>query len=203
MAKRTTPKSMYSIIVLIWISLFACNDTPPVSLREKNISPPEARVLTTWPASFGFGRTAKVDEIKRIDIDIRPDGKGLPAGQGTALEGKSIYVQKCASCHGLEGEGGTYGRLVGHDMPWTEAKTIGNYWPYATTIYDYINRSMPFNAPGSLTADEVYSITAFLLAENKIIDENQVMDSVTLPKVIMPAKTYFVVDDRKDGKEIR
>jgi cytochrome c len=195
----------YLFVFLIWMSIIACNEAIPPSVSQNRLDKHTSPELDSdsWPVSFGFGRPVKSEEIQRLDIDIRPDGKGLPVGKGTAKEGKSIYVNKCASCHGMEGEGGAYDRLVGYDLPWEEAKTIGNYWPYATTLYDYLNRAMPFNAPGSLTPDEIYSLTAFLLAANKIIDEDHVMDSNTLPKVVMPAQQYFVPDDRRDGKEIR
>src|SRR5690606_33050469 len=104
---------------------------------------------------------------------------------------------------GKTGKEGTIGgRLVGFSDT-TKARTIGNYWPYATTVYDYINRAMPFNKPGSLTADEVYSLTAFLLNANNIIDSTAVMNPTNLPKVVMPAKDLFVPDDRKGGPEIR
>ena len=156
-----------------------------------------------WPASFGFGHLSTPDKIKTLDISVRPDGKGLPPGSGNASAGAKIYQLKCAACHGKTGVEGPYARLVGPMGDTTKAKTIGNYWPYATTIFDYTRRAMPYNAPGSLSADELYSLTAFLLHANKIIDSTRLMTAESLPRVEMPAKKFFVPDDRKGGGEIR
>ena len=155
-----------------------------------------------WPASFGLGRAATDQEIALIDIDVRPDGRGLPPGSGDVASGKLIYTTKCAACHGKTGIEGPQARLVGADTT-IRAKTIGNYWPYATTVYDYINRAMPVNAPGSLTPDEVYSLTAYLLYANKIIDSGKIIDAKTLPEIKMPAHDLFIPDDRRGGPEIR
>jgi len=156
-----------------------------------------------WPASFGFGRTAAAREIEVLDISVRPDGKGLPAGSGTAGAGRGIYLIKCAACHGKTGVEGPFMRLMGAMDDTTKAKTIGNYWPYATTLFDYTRRAMPYGAPGSLSADEVYSLTAYLLYANKIIDSTVVMDARSLPAVVMPAKKYYVPDDRRGGREVK
>ncbi|RFS14546.1 c-type cytochrome [Emticicia sp. C21] len=160
----------------------------------------------TLPSSFGFGRKATQVEIDRLDIDVRPDGKGLPAGSGLAAKGKLIFDAKCFACHGVGGIGGPNGSLVTNKAPVAAArkeKTIGNYWPYATTVFDYIRRAMPFNEPGSLTNEEVYHLTAYLLRANEIIDENTVINAKTLPKIEMPARDLFIPDDRKGGPEIR
>lgn len=159
-----------------------------------------------WPKSFGFGRTATEKEIAAIDIDIRPDGKGLPAGQGNAVTGKAIYAAKCSACHGATGIEGPNDRLVVGDtlsVKNRRVKAIGNYWPYATTVFDYVRRAMPFNEPGSLTDEEVYSLTAYLLHANGLIDSKKVLNAKTLPQVNMPAKKYYVPDDREDGPVIR
>ncbi|MBV4355923.1 c-type cytochrome [Pinibacter aurantiacus] len=163
----------------------------------------ETKIITEMPATFGIGRKATNAEIKAWDIDVRPDGKGLPYGSGNATEGKVIFTQKCAACHGKEGEGGAYARLVGAMGDTVKAKTIGNYWPWSTTLFDYIRRTMPYNMPGSLKDDEVYSLTAYLLYRNKIIDSTKNMDAKSLPKVVMPARQYYVDDDRRGGPEIR
>jgi S-disulfanyl-L-cysteine oxidoreductase SoxD len=176
-------------------------------------APPRAGMDTiAWPASFGFGRRAAPQEIAALDLSIRPDGKGLPAGSGRVSAGWEIYKIKCAACHGRTGVEGPYSRLVGPMGDTTRArtpgdtsraKTIGNYWPYATTLFDYTRRAMPYNAPGSLSAEEVYHLTAFLLHANKIIDSNTVIDSKSLPGIVMPARQLYVPDDRHGGPEVR
>jgi mono/diheme cytochrome c family protein len=152
---------------------------------------------------FGFGRPATPKEVAAMDIAIRPDGRGLPPGSGKASAGRAVYLVKCAACHGKTGVEGPFARLVGPMGDTTKVKTIGNYWPYATTLFDYTRRAMPYNAPGSLTNDEVYGLTAFLLAANRIIDSGMVVNASNLPGIEMPAKKLFIPDDRKGGPEIR
>jgi mono/diheme cytochrome c family protein len=161
-----------------------------------------------WPAKFGFGRLVNQQEIKAWDIDVRPDGKGLPDGQGNAVLGKVIYIQKCSACHSIEGAEQinvkTLGlALIGDTVLKSKRKTIGNYWPYATTLFDYIRRAMPYSQPGSLTDDEVYGVTAYLLNANHVIKAEAVLNARTLPKIIMPAKKLFIFDDRKGGPEVK
>ncbi|MDQ6481074.1 cytochrome c [Dyadobacter sp. LHD-138] len=161
-----------------------------------------------YPRTFGFGRAATLEEIALLDTDVRPDGKGLPAGSGKVADGKLVYAAKCSGCHGVTGVEGPNDALVTVKNPADQktkarSKTIGNYWPYATTVFDYIKRAMPFNQPGSLTDQDVYNLTAFLLHENGLIKPDEVINAQTLPKVIMPARDFFVPDDRQDGPEIR
>jgi len=162
-----------------------------------------------WPKTFGLGRTATTAEIAALDIDIRPDGKGFPPGSGTAVEGELIFAAKCASCHGAGGREVPNLKLPApalvSDTIFVKRKgnTIGNYWPYSTTIFDYIRRTMPYNAPGSLTDKEVYSITAYLLNANQIISKQHIINAQTLPKVVMPARKFYVRDNRKGGKAIK
>lgn len=176
---------------------------------DENIesAPPARR-----PERFGIGHPATPARLALVDIDVNPAGKGLPAGQGTWAEGAPLYAQKCAMCHGARGEGlGPYPQLIGaaprDGFPFGTdpkiPKTIGNYWPYATTVYDYVHRAMPFNAPGSLTPPQAYALTAFLLAENQLIPKASVMNARTLPAVQMPARSHFVPDDRKGGQPFR
>ncbi len=180
-------------------------------VQGSKTSPALSSVIDTvpWPASFGVGRVAQPHEITAWDIDVRPDGKGLPPGRGTAAEGKVIYAAKCAACHGANGTAVAGVKLPGPVLVGDTAfigrkqNTIGSYWPYATTIFDYVRRSMPYNAPLTLTDNEVYALTAYLLSENKIIAPREVMNAQTLPKVIMPAKKFFITDDRKGGSEIK
>lgn len=153
------------------------------------------------PLRYGFGRSATEGEIRAWDIDIDPTGAGLPPGQGTVQQGAATYANKCAACHGPTGTEGPKDRLVGgHGSLATEhpVKTIGSFWPYATTLYDYIHRAMPLNAPQSLTPDEVYAVVAWLLHQNGIIPADAVIDAQTLPRVTMPNRAGFVSDPRPD-----
>lgn len=154
------------------------------------------------PDRFGYGSAPDAGEIERWDIDVKPDGTGLPVGQGSVAQGERLYAEKCRACHGLEGRDGINDPLVEKFDPNNNfanagetRKTIGNFWPYATTLYDYINRAMPMTAPGSLTADEVYSLTAYLLFLNDIIEQSASLDANTLPLVEMPASELFYWSD--------
>ena len=161
-----------------------------------------------WPASFELGRAASAAEIAAWDIDVNPSGASLPPGRGTYAAGRALYAEKCAACHGAKGEGmpPAYPRLIGAEPrdfsfadDFTKPKTIGNYWPYATTLYDYLNRAMPLTQPGSLRPDEIYALVAYLLAENQVIAPDAVMDATSLPAVKMPGRDHFVPDDRTGG----
>ncbi len=154
------------------------------------------------PDTFDFGRTATPEEIGALDIDVMPDGTGLPPGSGTVADGARTWARACGRCHGPEGEGATAAPLVGRD-PDSRRITGGNYWPYATTLYDYVNRAMPRNAPGTLTPDQVYGLVAWILAKNDIVGEDTVMNAETLPAIVMPARDRFVPDDRRGGPEVR
>lgn len=196
-------KSRYSVCLVSAFLLLTLDSCYQANGQERLTT---SRLDTLpWPASFGLGRPATPADITLLDIDVRPDGKGLPAGSGTATAGKAIFALKCAACHGTDGRGGPGGTLVTTVAASGKRaeKTIGNYWPYATTVFDYIRRAMPFNQPGSLTNEEVYNLTAFLLNANHIIDDKAVINAQTLPKVVMPAKNLFLPDDRRGGPEIR
>jgi cytochrome c len=153
--------------------------------------------------TFGLGRPATVDEVAAWDIDIRPDGKGLPEGRGTAAEGEEIYAESCAICHGDFGEGiDRWPVLVGgadtleNDRP---VKTIGSYWPYASTIWDYVHRAMPFGEAQSLDDNQVYAITAYLLYMNDILDDDEaVLSHETFVDIVMPNVDGFIEDGRAD-----
>jgi cytochrome c len=173
----------------------------------------------TPPEHFGIGRAATNAELARIDDDVRPDGRGLPPGSGTPAVGAKLYAAKCVACHGKNGEGmrsGTVqlgpaliGRKPGDAFDFNKStrlegtKTIGNYWPYATTVFDYVRRAMPYDRPGSLTDNEVYALTAYLLHRNQIIDSATVIDASSLPKVHMPSRDKFVRDDREQSQVVR
>ena len=157
------------------------------------------------PERFEFGSEPTEQRIQAWDVDVRPDGVGLPPGRGTVAEGVRVYQARCSGCHGPTGVEGPNDVLVGRD-PWEDfpgVRTVGSYWPYATTLFDYLVRAMPQDAPGSLSADETYAVIAWILYRNEIVAEDAVMDAATLPAVVMPAKDRFVADDRQGGAEVR
>ena len=144
-----------------------------------------------------LGRPATPVEITAWDIDIAPDGAGLPPGQGTVAAGEALYETRCIACHGPEGSGGSADALAGAEGSLTDEwpdKTIGSYWPYATTLFDFIRRAMPLDVPGSLSADEVYALTGYLLYLNGIIGKSGIMNADNLRKVVMPNRNGFLVE---------
>lgn len=159
-------------------------------------------VVNAEPGKYGLGTAATTEEIAGWDIDVRPDGLGLPPGQGSVEEGEPLYEQNCAMCHGTFGQGeGRWPALAGGQGSLEEnkpEKTIGSYWPYATTIWDYVHRAMPFFSPQSLEDNEVYAITAYLLYLNEIVEDDFVATQESLPKVEMPNQEGFFLDDRPD-----
>ena len=151
--------------------------------------------------SFHLGRIATDEEIKAWNIDIAPDGTGLPNGESTAIEGGKVYAEHCAGCHGVTGSEGPSPRLVGGKGTLSTShpvKTIGSYWPFATTLFDYIYRAMPYGAPQSLTPSQVYGVVAWLLFRNGVIAEDTIVDSRSLPAIRMPNRQGFVSDRRPD-----
>ena len=148
----------------------------------------------------GLGRVATPDEIASWDVSIGPDGAGLPPGRGTPKQGETVFAKKCVACHGEKGAGkpndqlvGGRGSLTGEQAP---VKTVGSFWPYATTLFDYVRRAMPLNAPKSLSNDEVYAVSAYILQLNGIIGEADATDAQTLPQVQMPNRDGFIVFSR-------
>ena len=143
-----------------------------------------------------LGRPIDPADIAPWDISIQPDGTGLPPGGGTPAQGARIFAQKCALCHGENGKGGPFAALVG-GAPVSSGidtvKTIANFWGYSTTVFDFIRRAMPWQQPRSLTDNEVYALTAYILAQNKLIGENDSMNAETLPKVRMPNRDGFII----------
>jgi mono/diheme cytochrome c family protein len=149
--------------------------------------------------SPGLGKPVSEADIKAWDIAVLPDGTNLPPGSGTPAQGAKIYAEKCVVCHAEGGKGGAgpgAGPLIGGD-PLTNGidtvKTIANYYAYATTVFDYIRRAMPYNAPRSLADNEVYALTAYILSLNKLIGENDAMDAKTLPQVKMPNRDNWIM----------
>jgi cytochrome c len=160
-----------------------------------------AATLAAQSPKYGVGRPPTAEQILSLGASIAPDGSGLPEGSGTVAAGREVYAARCSNCHGEKGEGAMGPPLAGGQGTLATAKplkTVGSYWPYATTVWDYINRAMPFNQPGLLKPPEVYAVTAYILNLNGIIVSNQIMDSKSLPKVKMPNRDGFVADPRPD-----
>lgn len=165
--------------------------------------------------TYGLGTPATPAEVAALDVDVTPSGEGLPPGRGDAARGATLYQAQCALCHGASGEGAPGNPpgppLVGRDPREGFAfgsdpklvRTVGNYWPEATTLFDYVRRTMPLQAPGSLTDDEVYSLTAHLLVANDILPPGASLDSATLMAIRMPARDRFVRDTRRGGAEVK
>jgi cytochrome c len=155
-----------------------------------------AAATTALAQAPQFGQPIAPADIAPWDIEITPSGAGLPPGRGTVAQGEAVYAAKCQVCHGEKGAGQPNDRLVGGqgtlEAGKAPVKTIGSYWPYATTLFDYVRRAMPWTAPKSLSNDEVYAVSAYLLNLNGIIGPNDVMDAQSLPKVQMPNKDGFI-----------
>jgi cytochrome c len=224
-----------AVFLIALVSVASCSSppaAPPPSSETKEPALPAAKVdlhgdwerwietprmregalskLSRLPR-FGFGREATAQEIAAVDIDIMPDGTGLPEGTGSVARGKELYRNQCVQCHGTEGQGADFEALAGREpkdaFPFSDSLshrvTVGNYWPYATTLYDYIHRAMPQAVPGSLPPDDVYSLVAFVLYLNRIVPEDATLDRDSLPLIEMPARERFVYDDRRGGEELR
>ncbi|MEX2182780.1 MAG: cytochrome c [Gemmatimonadaceae bacterium] len=199
------------------LSVIACG-------APEGANPPGDRVVRAASAAsaepqapaggYALGRAPAANEVRAWSTAIGPDGATLPPGRGTVAEGAALYVAQCAACHGRNGEGihPVYPALIGRDAA-TDAfrfaedpklvKTIGNYWPHATTLFDYIRRAMPLLTPGSLTDDQSYALTAYLLAANQVIPDTITLDAAALRAVRMPARDRFVPDDRPNGPGVR
>jgi S-disulfanyl-L-cysteine oxidoreductase SoxD len=179
-------------------------------MRMLNLSIAGLALLVAFPVAaqqqrYGLGAALTGAEIKAWDIDVRPDGAGLPPGRGSVKQGQQLYVERCSACHGEKGNDGPTGfdRLVGGKGTLTSARpvrTVASFWPYATTLYDYVYRAMPFMAPQSLTPDETYAIVAYVLFLDQIVPQNTVLDAKSLPRVKMPNANGFVPDSRPDIK---
>jgi mono/diheme cytochrome c family protein len=160
-----------------------------------------AAALMAQLPKYGVGQPATPEQIRNLGAAIAPDGTGLPEGSGTVSAGREVFVARCSKCHGEKAEGGVGPVLVGGQGTLATAKpikTVGSYWPYATTVWDYVNRAMPFDQPGLLKPAEVYAVVAYILNLNHIIGNDQVMDAKSLPKVKMPNRDGFVADPRPD-----
>src|SRR5258707_8942719 len=152
---------------------------------------------------YGIGRVATPAEIAGWDIDVGGDGSNLPPGSGSVGQGSEVYDQQCAACHGAKGEGGVGDRLVGGQRTLATPKpvrTVGSYWPYAPTLFDYVRRAMPQNAPQSLSNDDVYAVSAYILNLNGLLPADATLDSEILRAIKMPNRSMFVGDSRSDVK---
>jgi cytochrome c len=207
--QRTHHVAAITILVVVWLA----SDHGPRSLAAQArpaapAKPQPAKASTKEPATFGIGRPATPAEIAALDIDVGSNGAGLPPGRGTSSDGAPVYAARCAACHGKTGKEGPndvlVGRVPGDAFPFASdprtPKTIGSYWPYATTVFDYIRRAMPPDAPGSLKDDEVYGLVAYLLFLNQLVPADAVIDATSLPKVAMPSRDRFVPDKRGAAK---
>jgi len=155
--------------------------------------------LAAQSPTYGVGKPPTPEEISALGAAIAPDGGGLPEGSGTVAAGRELFAAQCSRCHGPKGEGNVGPILVGGQGTLASPKplkTVGSYWPYATTLWDYINRAMPFDQPGLLKPPEVYAAVAYILNLNGIIREDQVVDATSLPKIVMPNRNGFILDPR-------
>ena len=181
---------------VIGVSTIAARQTVPATTttQQKTVSPAPARKAAQ--KGPGLGAPATAAEVESADVSIGPDGAGLPPGSGTPAQGEAIYSTKCVACHGPQGSGTVNDRLVGGQGTLASPapiKTIGSYWPHATTVFDYVRRAMPYPSPHSLTDPEAYALTAHLLSLNGIIAKDAVMDAKSLPRVQMPNRGNFVL----------
>ena len=194
-------KSSPTLTALSVLVLTACAADSGDVLSETTVTEYNSPVVQA-AGHYGIGKTASADEIAGWDIDIRPDGLGLPVGSATPEDGEMLYEDLCASCHGSFGEGvGRYPVLAGGEGTLTEArpeKTVGSFWPYASTLWDYIHRAMPFTAPQSLSDEDVYAITAYVLYLNDLIEYEFELTNDNLAAIEMPNKDGFFFDDRPD-----
>ncbi|MEM6971560.1 MAG: cytochrome c [Pseudomonadota bacterium] len=175
----------------------------PEIARVAALSALTAAPLPALADGFGLGRLATPDEVAAWDIDVRPDGQGLPVGSGDVLTGEALFVEQCAVCHGDFGEGVDRWPVLagGHDTLIMDrpVKTIGSYWPYLSTVYDYVNRAMPFGYAQSLPPDDVYAITAYLLYVNDVVlDEEFVLSNENFTEIRLPNEAAFIEDTRPD-----
>lgn len=195
---RWRKSSAVSILIasVVFITTTDAQQTAPAAPATPTKAARSAPSRKAPPKGPALGVPATAAQIEAADVSVGPDGAGLPAGSGTPAQGEAIYTTKCIACHGLKGSGSVNDPLAGGRGTLTRpvpAKTIGSYWPYATTVFDYVRRAMPYPTPHSLSDQEVYALTAYLLNLNGIIADDAVMDAKTLPQVQMPNRGNFVL----------
>jgi mono/diheme cytochrome c family protein len=200
--RAVTARLRESVVVLVLLAsvigvatIVARQNAPAATTTPRKAVPPAA-ARKVAPKGPGLGVPATAAQIESADVSIGPDGGGLPPGSGTPAEGEAIFNTKCIACHGPQGSGTVNDQLVGGQgtlTGTTPIKTIGSYWPYATTVFDYVRRAMPYPTPHSLSDPEVYALTAYLLSLNGVIAKDAVMDAKTLPQVKMPNRGNFIL----------
>jgi cytochrome c len=195
-----------AFVALVVLPLLGALATGPLFAQQKSTASKTTKAVTATPKRLGIGQPAKPDQIAGWDIDVRPDGQGLPPGKGTVKQGEAIYIQQCSACHGEFGESagrwpilsGGNGSLASHDP----VKSVGSYWPYASTLIDYIRRTMPFGNAQSLNNDDLYAITAYVFYLNDIIrDENFELNATTYKAIKLPNEPNFIDDDRETAEK--
>ncbi len=194
---------------LVALAAGACASEPPPG-PDRPAQTPELEAHAPGlpghaPERFGFGADASPERVALWDIDIKPDGEGLPPGSGSVADGQRVYEASCLQCHGPTGTEGPNDRLVSTSEweQWPPGRAVGMYWPYASTLFDYTRRSMPQTTPGTLSDDEVYAVVAYVLHLNGLVPADAVLDAASLAAIEMPARARFVPDDRRGGREVR
>jgi mono/diheme cytochrome c family protein len=205
--RRSLPL-MVALAILLGAALFASPMRPALAVESDPVPQPQdsEMMASGYGSMLGYGRAATEEDIAAWDIDVRADGTGAPEGSGTVAEGAELYAQHCARCHSADGRESQYllllnRTLVGEYDPdnWPQTPmTIGNYWPHASSVFDFVRRAMPYDTPGILSDDEVYAITAWLLNQNGIIDDDTVLDAELLGSIEMPAAEHWVEGDLRD-----
>ena len=199
-ARPARSRTLIAVLVLlggvIGVATIVARQNAPAATTTARKTVPSAPARKVAPRGPGLGVPATAPQIESADVSIGPDGAGLPPGSGTPAQGEAIFNTKCIACHGPQGSGTVNDQLVGGQGTLTSTapiKTIGSYWPYATTVFDYVRRAMPYPTPHSLSDPEVYALTAYLLSLNGVIAKDAVMDAKTLPQVKMPNRGNFVL----------
>jgi len=199
-------RALVAVLVLlasvIGVATIVARQNAPAATTIPRRTVPPAPARKVAPRGPGLGVPATAAQVESADVSIGPDGAELPPGSGTPAQGEAIFNTKCIACHGPQGSGTVNDQLVGGQGTLTSTtpiKTIGSYWPYATTVFDYVRRAMPYPMPHSLSDQEVYALTAYLLSLNGVIAKDAVMDAKTLPQVKMPNRGNFIMSypDRK------
>ena len=199
-ARPARSRTLIAVLVLlggvIGVATIVARQNAPAATTTPRKAVPPAPARKVAPKGPGLGVSATAAQIESADVSIGPDGGGLPPGSGTPAQGEAIFNTKCIACHGPQGSGTVNDQLVGGQgtlTSTTPVKTIGSYWPYATTVFDYVRRAMPYPTPHSLSDPEAYALTAYLLSLNGVIAKDAVMDAKTLPQVKMPNRGNFVL----------